>query len=135
MEETIFEAMERTGFVDRLLPALALFVPILVFTALKMFRTTEIVARRRPEFILIAVGMPILWILWRIYNAVADHYGTASVLGIFVNAIIILCASIAVWSFYYVVLLRPPANGTEPANLPPPETTSSQAENLTGNDA
>jgi uncharacterized membrane protein (DUF2068 family) len=47
----------------------------------------------RPTIFFAALG-PLLYALWRVYNAIEDHYGLDSVRALVINAVIILGAGV-----------------------------------------
>jgi hypothetical protein len=94
MEESIFEVMERTHAVDYLLLVLALIGPLLVATLLLVFRNRPIVQQNRHHWTLVFLAGPLLLLLWKIYNAIEDHYGLDSVFALLLNAMIFLATSL-----------------------------------------
>lgn len=105
MEESIFEIMERTRFVDRVLLWLAILGPFAVATLLFLFRNRPLFANNRHHWSLVFLAGPLLLVMWKVYNAVVDHYGLDSVFGLFVNALIFLFVGILL-SVLNVVLGR-----------------------------
>jgi hypothetical protein len=92
MEETVYEWMERIGLVDHLLATIALVVPLAAGACWWTLRRRPFLARRRPELVMLIVAPPVLWVLWKVYNAVMDHYGLDSVFALFLNAVIFIGA-------------------------------------------
>ena len=105
MEESIFEVMERTGFVDRAFSWLAILGPFLVATLLFAFRNRPFVALYRHHWVLVFISGPLVLLMWKIYNKILDHYGVDSVFGMFINALLFLGVGVAL-SFLDVYLDR-----------------------------
>ncbi len=94
MEETFFETLERTHFVDTLLLWAALLGPLLILGVAWALRKHETVTSYRRRWALAAMAAPVVWLLWLIFNAVMDHYGLDSVFGFAVSAVIFLVAAL-----------------------------------------
>jgi Fe2+ transport system protein B len=86
MEESIFEWMERTKFVDTLLLVLAFATPLAVAVLFALFRGRTFVADYLNRWAIAFVAMPLVLLLWHIFNRIVDHYGLDSVFGLFLNA-------------------------------------------------
>ncbi|MBX7245076.1 MAG: hypothetical protein K1X53_06235 [Candidatus Sumerlaeaceae bacterium] len=117
MEESIFEIMERTGLVDRVLVWLAIGIPVALGLAYRVVRHREAVRRHRHHWIQAFIAGPLLLLLWKVFNAVADHWGLDSVLGLFVNVAIfgvVTALMIALNYFLYVKFAeKPPPSGAD----------------------
>jgi hypothetical protein len=92
--DSIFETMERTGIVDRVLFWTALFLPLFTAGLAFILRDEKIVTRNRHRWVLMALAGPGLLILWHVYNRVVDHFGLDSVRGLFVNVAIFIVAAL-----------------------------------------
>lgn len=95
MEETFFEYLERTALVDTALLWLALLAPPLLPALAWMLRATPLVRDHRHRWLMALMAAPLLAVLWRVYNAVTDHYGLDSIFGFGVNAVIFLVSAVA----------------------------------------
>jgi hypothetical protein len=94
MEESIFEWMERTRFVDHALLVLAVAGPALVGALFFLFRRRTVVTSHAPAWAIAFIAAPVVLLLWNIYNRIADHYGIDSIFGIFVNTCVFLGAAV-----------------------------------------
>ncbi len=95
MEETVYEWMERVGLVGWLLGTLAIVVPLVTAVCWRTWRRRSFVAQYRSTLVLLIAWPPALWILWKVYNGVMDHYGLDSVFALFLNAVIFIAAGAA----------------------------------------
>ena len=94
MEESIYDWMERTRFVDLALMWCALLLPLAVAALAFALRGRPAVTRHRHHWVMALLAAPLLLLLWRIYNAIANHYGLDSVVGFAVNAAIFALAAV-----------------------------------------
>lgn len=94
MEESIFDWMERTRFVDTLLLVLAFATPLLVAALFALFRRRPMIADHLNRWAIAFIAMPLVLLLWNIYNRIVDHYGLDSVFGLFVNAGVFAVAAV-----------------------------------------
>jgi hypothetical protein len=94
MEESIYDWMERTRFVDLALMWGALVLPLAVAALAFALRGRPAVTRHRHHWVMGLLAAPLLLVLWRIYNAIANHYGLDSVVGFAVNAAIFAAAAV-----------------------------------------
>lgn len=119
MEETFFEYLERTALVDTALLWLALLAPPLVAALAWLLRATPLVRDHRHRWLMAMLAAPLLAVLWRVYNAVTDHYGLDSIFGFGVNAVIFLASAVAL-AFVADLLegLLGPGGGDAPAEAP-----------------
>ena len=67
--------------------------------------------RRRPARdalagLVIGLGGPLLWVLWRVFNAITNHYGLDSVKGLFINLAIFVVVGSAIGIVVGLVLRR-----------------------------
>lgn len=118
MDLSIFETMERTGIVDRVLFWAAVFLPLFAAGLAFILRDEKIVSANRHRWVLLALAAPAVLVLWHTYNRVVNHFGLDSVKGLVVNVIIFAVAALLFTGLR--VLLR--ALITEPP--PPPAVTS-----------
>lgn len=95
MEESIYEVMERTQIVDKILLVFAVAVPIILALHYRLFRNMKLSPRMARWRVLCGVGAPSLYFLWRMFNAIADYYGLDSVFGLFVNAVLFALIGLA----------------------------------------
>lgn len=115
MDLSIFETMERTGIVNRVLFWIAVFLPLFTAGLAFILREDKIVTRNRHRWVLMALAGPAVLILWHVYNRVIAHFGLDSVKGLIVNVTIFAVATLLFTGLR--ILLR--ALITEP---PPPPT-------------
>lgn len=94
MEESIYEVMENTQIVDKILLVFAIAVPIILALHYRLFRNMKLSPRMARWRILCGVGAPLLYFLWRMFNAISDYYGLDSVFGLFVNAVLFALISL-----------------------------------------
>ena len=94
MEETIFEMLERTRAVDRLLFWLAVLSPPVIAGLAAWLRYKPVVVKHRHRWVLACLTAPGLLVLWKVYNAVVDHFGLDSILGLFVNVGVFAAAAL-----------------------------------------
>ncbi|MCX7020478.1 MAG: hypothetical protein WCK47_00070 [bacterium] len=114
MDESIFEAIERSRLVDTVLLVLAIAAPAVIIIILRLFRTKMFVACHRHHWALAFVAAPMLFLLWKAYNAVADRYGLDSVFGLFVNVTIFAAATavmIVLDFIFYAIFTHKPRQG------------------------
>ncbi len=95
MEESIFEWMEQVRLVDRVLFALALAGPPIVATTVAILRRRPVVTMFRDRWVMSALSMPALFIMWVVYNAIVDRWGLDSVAGLGVNVLVFAAAAMA----------------------------------------
>ncbi len=81
----------------------ALCVLILVVGALVAWKRTRAV---RPTVFFAALG-PLVWALWRVYNAIENHYGLDSVKALAINAGLFLAVAVALPYVYAALCDRP----------------------------
>lgn len=96
MEETFYEMLERTRAIDRALFWLALLCPLTVAGFATLLRTNPVVRDQRHRWVLALLAAPALLVMWKIYNAVVDHFGLDSVAGLIANASIFAAAALIV---------------------------------------
>jgi len=118
MDLSIFETMERTGVVNRVLFWTAVFLPLFTAGLAFMLRGEKIVAENRHRWVLLTLAGPAILILWHAYNRVIAHFGLDSVKGLLVNVAVFAVAALLFTGLR--VLLR--ALITEPP--PPPSVTT-----------
>lgn len=94
MDLSIFETMERTGIVDRVLFWAAVFLPLFAAGLAFMLREEKIVAQNRHRWVLLSLAGPAVLILWHAYNRVIAHFGLASVKGLIVNVVVFAVAAL-----------------------------------------
>lgn len=128
-EENIYQWMERVRFIDHLLFVLAIVVPALLALAYRGLRHHPFVRAHRRHAVLAAVTPPVLLVLWKIYNAVMDHYGLDSVLGTAVCAGIFLATGMGMVALNFVLAVRF-ETGDAPL-LPPAAAEAESAETET----
>jgi hypothetical protein len=126
MNESIFETMEQWRVVDRVLLWVALVLPLLAAAAYRALRERPIVRRWRHRWIMTCVLAPMPFVMWKVYNAVADHYGLESVFGMCVNALLfgLVTVLLAVVNFALYAVLSPEA---VPAGQPASGATAAAA--------
>jgi hypothetical protein len=95
MEESIFEYLERTRFVDYLLLWLAILGPMAVAGVAYLLRGKPVVEAHRHHWLLALAAAPALFGMWKAYNAIMDLYGLDSVFALAVNVCIFLAAALA----------------------------------------
>lgn len=94
MDLSIFEQMERTAVVDRMLFWAALFLPVFTAGLAFILRDEKIVSRNRHRWVLMCIAGPAVLILWHAYNRVIGHFGLDSVKGLLVNVTIFAVAAL-----------------------------------------
>src|SRR5690606_17911325 len=82
--ESIFETMEQTRIVDRVLFWMAIFLPLFTSGLAFVLKDEKVVTRNRHRWVLVALAGPAVLILWNVYNRVVDHFGLDSVKGLVV---------------------------------------------------
>ncbi|NLD62230.1 hypothetical protein GX645_07240 [Candidatus Sumerlaeota bacterium] len=90
MYNSIYEVMEETGIVDKVLLTLGILIPLLLALDYRVRRATHYSLRVARYRILLGVGAPALYILWITYNAIFNHYGLSSVFAFFLNLVLFL---------------------------------------------
>ena len=90
MQESIFEIMERTQIVDKVLLAIGIVVPVMLALHYRLFRHVNLSPRMARWRVLFGIGAPTLYFLWAIFNAICDYYGLDSIFGLFINAVIFI---------------------------------------------
>lgn len=134
MDLSIFETMERTGIVDRILFWVAVFLPLFTAGLAFILRDEKIVTRNRHRWVLMTLAGPAVLILWHIYNRVVDHFGLDSVKGLLVNVTIFAVASLLFTGLR--ILLRalitepPPPPATVTASIPTQRFTTTRMRSL-----
>lgn len=120
MQESVFEIMERTRFVDRLLAVVAVVVPFLIAFFVYLFRNRAFVANQRHHWTTAFFAAPAILLLWKLYNRITDRFGLDSVAGFFVNAALFLVVAVgfAVLNWMLALLLAPEP-GPEASGAPP----------------
>jgi len=115
MNESIFESLEQSGLIDTLLIVAAIAIPVAIVILLRVFGTRSFVSHHRHHWALAFVAAPMLLLLWKAYNAVADRYGLDSVFGLFVNVTIFAVATVLmiVLDFVFFTLFSPKPPKTE----------------------
>lgn len=94
MEESIFEIMEQNRTVDHFLYWLAVIAPLVVAGIVAVWHKKPFIARNRHHWVLGAFAAPLMLIMWKIYNAVVDHYGLDSIFGLYVNVAIFAAVTV-----------------------------------------
>ncbi|MGB9691148.1 MAG: hypothetical protein ACPL7D_03175 [Candidatus Sumerlaeaceae bacterium] len=95
IEDSIFEYLERTKAVDYTLGVLAIVGPLIVAAILRWGQGRAFVENHRPDWWLGLVAGPLVYVLWRVYNAIMDAFGLDSVYALVLNASIFLCVGLA----------------------------------------
>jgi len=119
MHETFFEMLEHTRLVDRVLFWTALLLPVFTAGMVYLLRNENVVKRNRHRWVLGVLAGPALLVLWKIYNAIEDHYGLDSVKALLLNVAVFAAAALIITGVR--ILLR--ALLTTPP--PPPAITGS----------
>lgn len=94
MDLSLFDTMERTAIVDRILFWSALFLPLFTAGLAFVLRDEKVVQHNRHRWVLMAIAGPGVLVLWHIYNSVVDHFGLDSVKGLIVNVTIFIVAAL-----------------------------------------
>jgi hypothetical protein len=92
--------MEQSGVIDRLLLLGVLIVSPVIGLTGWWLRRRRFVCACRHGWVMATIAMPVVWLLWKVYNSLADHYGIDSVFGLFLNASIFLVVGVAVAALY-----------------------------------
>lgn len=92
MDDSIFEMMERTQIVDKVLLLVGIAVPFLMALHYRLFRQVRLSVRASRWRLLAGVGAPLLWGLWTMFNVVANYYGIDSLFGFFMNMLMFVLA-------------------------------------------
>lgn len=141
MEETFFEMLERSRAVDRLLFWLAILSPPVIAGLAAMWRNRPVVWRHRHRWVLACLTAPGVLVLWKVYNAIVDHFGLDSIKGLFANIGVFAAAAMLVTGLRLVlraalqvplpktIAAPAPAGTTEfrpykPGLSPKPDTTA-----------
>jgi 4-amino-4-deoxy-L-arabinose transferase-like glycosyltransferase len=120
MEESIYDWMERTRFVDLLLMWCALLLPLAVAGLAFALRGRPAVTCHRHHWVMGLLAAPLLLLLWRVYNAIADHYGLDSVVGFAVNAAIFAVSAVLLALAGHLLGAFLGGRGEGGGNAPPP---------------
>jgi hypothetical protein len=109
MNESLFETLEQWRVVDRVLLWVALVVPLAAAAGYRALRERPIVRQWRHRWIMTCILAPMPFVMWKIYNAVADHYGLESVFGMLVNTLLfgIVTVLLALVNFAVYAVLGP----------------------------
>lgn len=109
MNESIFETLEQWRVVDRVLLWVALVVPLAAAAGYRALRERPIVRQWRHRWIMTCLLAPMPFVMWKIYNAVADHYGLESVFGMLVNTLLfgVVTVLLALVNFAVYAVLGP----------------------------
>lgn len=119
MEETFYEMLERTRAVDRLLFWFAVVLPPAIAATAAMLRQSPIVDRHRHRWVLALLAAPGLLVLWKVYNAVTDHFGLETLMALFANIGVFAAAALGVTGLRLLLkaaLYGPPS--AHPRNTP-----------------
>jgi hypothetical protein len=64
---------------------------------------------------------PLIWVLWKLYNAIEDHYGLDSVKGLLINLALFICVGLIagllgrrVFRYSGIQVFRPTGDSTDP---------------------
>jgi len=131
--DSIFETMERTGIVDRVLFWVAVFLPLFTAGLAFILRDEKIVMRNRHRWVLMALAGPALLILWHVYNSVVDHYGLDSVKGLLINVVIFIVAALLFTGLRIMLkalITAPPPPATVTAAIPTQRFTTTRMRSL-----
>ena len=134
MDLSIFETMERTAIVDRILFWIAVFLPLFTAGFAFILRDEKIVTRNRHRWVLIALAGPAVLVLWHVYNRVIGHFGLDSVKGLIVNVVIFIVATLLFTGLR--ILLRalitepPPPAAVATATVPTQRFTTTRMRSL-----
>lgn len=117
LDLSLFETMERTALVDRVLFWTAVFLPLFTAGLAFILRDEKVVVQHRHRWVLMSLVGPAILILWHVYNRVIAQFGLDSVKGLLVNVTIFAVAALIFTGLR--VLLRALMTGP-----PPPVVTT-----------
>ncbi len=116
IEDSIFEYLERTRAVDYALGVLAVVGPLIVAAVLRWGQGRAFVERFRPDWWLGLIAGPLVYLLWRVYNAIMDAFGLDSLYALILNASIFVCVGLAlalvrIWLWRWYASVMPSQSG------------------------
>lgn len=79
--DSIFEAIERSRVIDRVLPWLAMLTTLTAAGAVALFHDKAFVQAHRRFWVWFALSAPLLLFAWKGFNGVLDRFGLDSVAG------------------------------------------------------
>jgi hypothetical protein len=111
LEETLYEWLERTRLVDSLLLVFALAGPLTVAALAWAFQSKPFVLNHRANWVLALLSCPTVFLLWRGYNAITNHFGLETLKASFLSLMMFAATTAALAGLARMLdtTLKPPS--------------------------
>ena len=103
MERSIFEVIEDSRVIDWLLFMMAFATPVAVALALYFGGSKHWIRLHRHQWVMAAVVSVLLFVLWKIHNAIIDHFGLDSVKGLLLSLSAFVIVAVLAAIIYHIL--------------------------------